>query len=353
MKKRTRGLVLVTLAVVAALALAGWFFLGREEPDDTLTLYGNVEIREVVLGFRVAGRVEEMVFQEGDAVTAGSRMARLDTEPYEEALATAEAGVEVARAQLEKLESGSRPQEIEQAVARVSQAEAAFRNAEKVYRRKSGLLASGASSQREVDAALAAREETGAQLAAAREALALAREGFRRQDIAAARAELTAARARVEEARTRLDDTELIAPSDGVVLTRVHHPGSVVGAGSPVYTLSLEEPVYVRAYVAEPDLGRVVPGAPAWVSTDSSPEPIRGHIGFVSPRAEFTPRTVQTTELRTDLVYRLRIVVPDPGDGLRQGMPVTVRVPLDAPPEASPEPEAAAMARDSTPPEEG
>ena len=330
MKQRTRGLVLVLVLVVAAVAAAGWFFLRDDGPDDTLTLYGNVEIREVILGFRVAGRVAEMAFQEGDAVTAGSLLARLDAEPYEEALATAEARVEAARAQLEKLESGFRPQEIEQAAAQVTRAEAAFRNAEKVYRRKLGLLASGASSQREVDAAQAAREETGAQLASAREGLALAREGFRSQDIAAARAELTAARARVEEARTRLDDTELVAPGDGVVLTRVHHPGAVVGGGSPVYTVSLEDPVYVRAYVAEPDLGRVVPGAPAWVTTDSSPERIRGHIGFVSPRAEFTPRSVQTAELRTELVYRLRIVVPDPGDGLRQGMPVTVHVPFDA-----------------------
>lgn len=332
MKKRTRGLVLVIVVILAALAAAGWFLLGNGEPDDTLTLYGNVEIREVVLGFRVAGRVAEMAFQEGDAVTAGSRMARLDAVPYEQALATAEARVEAARAQLEKLESGSRPQEIEQAAARVTQAEAAFRNAEKVHTRKLGLLESGASSQREVDAALAAREETEAQLAAAREALALVREGFRRQDVAAARAELAAARARVEEARTRLDDTVLLAPSDGVVLTRVHHPGAVVGAGAPVYTLSLGDPVYVRAYVAEPDLGRVVPGAPVWVTTDSSPERHRGHVGFVSPRAEFTPRTVQTTELRTDLVYRLRIVVPDPGDGLRQGMPVTVQIPLASSP---------------------
>jgi HlyD family secretion protein len=337
MSKRARGLVVIAVLILAALAIV-WFLLPEEEAADTLTLYGNVEIREVVLGFRVAGRVTEMAFEEGDAVTAGSRMARLDSEPYEEALATAEARVEQARAQLDNLESGSRPQEIEQAEARVSEAEAASRNAETSYQRKLGLLESGASSAREVDAALAAREESEARLAAAREALALAREGFRSQDIAAARAGLATARAQVEEARTRLSDTELVAPSDGVVLTRIHEPGAVVATGTPVYAVSLEDPVYIRGYLAEPDLGRVVPGAPVWVTTDSSPERYRGQIGFISPRAEFTPRTVQTTDLRTDLVYRVRIVIPDAAGELRQGMPVTIHVPLETGGEGSAEP---------------
>jgi HlyD family secretion protein len=102
----------------------------------------------------------------------------------------------------------------------------------------------------------------------------------------------------------------------------------MLAQGAPVYTLSLRDPVYVRAYVAEPDLGRVVPGREVWLTTDSSTQRYRGQIGFVSPRAEFTPRTVQTLELRTDLVYRLRIVVHDADSALRQGMPVTVEVPL-------------------------
>jgi HlyD family secretion protein len=110
------------------------------------------------------------------------------------------------------------------------------------------------------------------------------------------------------------------------VLTRVREPGSMVSAAAPVYTLSLRDPVYVRAYVGERQLGQVVPGTAVTVRSDSSDKTYQGQVGFVSPRAEFTPKSVETTELRTDLVYRLRIVVADPDDALRQGMPVTIQV---------------------------
>lgn len=329
MKRRTRFVLLLGVLALIALGVTGWWMVRKGTAESTLTLYGNVDIREVALGFRVPGRLLEMDFDEGDSVTAGTRVARLDPEPYREALAVAEARVEQARAQLDKLESGSRPQEVQQATARVREVEVALDNAQRSYRRKLGLLDSGASSEREVEAARSQRDELEARLESAREALALAEEGFREQDVAIARAELAAARAQRDQTETQLADTDLVSPSDGVVLTRVHEPGAMLAQGSPVYTLSLRDPVYVRAYVAEPDLGRVVPGAEVRVITDSSPESYRGQIGFVSPRAEFTPKTVQTTELRTDLVYRLRIVVSDADDGLRQGMPVTVEVPLD------------------------
>jgi len=326
---RAVALTVLGLALALALGSGACFLIDDNGSEGALTLYGNVEIREAVLGFRVPGRVTEMAFDEGEKVEAGTLLARLDAEPYEESLRTAELRVEQARARLAKLERGSRPQEIEQSAAQVRQAEAAVLNARKIYERKLGLLDSGASSQREVDAALAARDEAEARLTAARESLDLVQEGFRAEDIAAARADLAVARAQVDEARTRLEDTALHSPSDGVVLTRAQEPGTVVGQGAPVYTLALPDPVYVRAYVAEPDLGKVVPGAPVWVTTDSSTERYRGTIGFVSPRAEFTPRSVETPELRTDLVYRLRVIVPGPADGLRLGMPVTIEVPAD------------------------
>ena len=117
-----------------------------------------------------------------------------------------------------------------------------------------------------------------------------------------------------------------MAPSDGTVMTRVREPGSMVASSTPVYTLSLRNPVYVRAYVSEPNLGRIAPGAAVRVHTDSSGKAYRGQIGFISPRAEFTPKTVETAALRTDLVYRVRIVLPGGARVLRQGMPVTVRV---------------------------
>jgi HlyD family secretion protein len=328
-KKRIR--IVVVLLAVAAIGLAIWSRVIEEEGSaKTLTLYGNVDIREVELAFRVPGRLETMHFDEGDTVTAGELVAEIDPEPYREALAVADARVQQAYANLEKLESGSRPQEVERARAAVHEAQAGFDNAESDLKRQSGLLETGASSQKARDAARARRDEMAARLASAKQALALAEEGFRAEDIAAAKADTAAAVAQREVSETQLDDTKLRTPSSGNLIARMLEPGSMLAAGMPVYSLSLRDPVYVRAYVDEPHLGRLAPGARVTITTDTSDKIYEGQIGFISPRAEFTPRSVETTELRTDLVYRLRIVVVNGDEWLRQGMPVTVHVPLDS-----------------------
>jgi HlyD family secretion protein len=326
MKPTPRVLIPVAL-VVAAIVVAAFNLYESGNDGPTLTLYGNVDIREVELAFRVPGRLVEMTVDEGEAVEPGQYLARLDAKPYEDALAVAEAGVQQAQANLAKLESGARPQEVQQARAAVREAEAAAQDAERDYDRQKGLVDSGASSQRILDAAAARRDATAARLVSAREALALAEEGFRAEDIAAAKANVAAAIANRDQAKTRLDDTELAAPSSGTLLARVREPGSMLMQGEPVYSLSLDHPVYVRAYVSEPDLGIVAPGTTVRVMTDTTDKVYEGRIGFVSPRAEFTPRSVETTDLRTDLVYRLRIVVTDADSRLRQGMPVTVELP--------------------------
>lgn len=318
----------VALVVVAWVGFTVWSRLDDVQNADRLTLYGNVDIREVELAFRVPGRLQSMRYDEGDTVLAGDVIAELDPEPYSEALAVAEARVAQATANLDKLQAGSRPQEVALARAAVDQARAAFDNAEREYERQSGLLASGASSEKLRDAVLAQRDESSANLAAATEALGLAEEGFRSEDIAAARAGLAAAAAELAIRETEFDDTKLTAPSNGTLIARLREPGSMLGSGAPVYSLSLRDPVYVRAYVDEPHLGRIAPGVEVTITTDTSNGVYQGQVGFISPRAEFTPRSVETTELRTDLVYRLRIVVADGDDALRQGMPVTVHVPL-------------------------
>lgn len=327
MSKRIR--VVIVVIVVLAIGTIG-YLVRRDSDDDGLTLYGNVDIREVDLGFRVSGRLVEMRLEEGDAVKPGNVIARLDPAPYQDELAAAEARVNRAKANVERLRSGSRPQEIESARARVREARAAYQNARRDLERQRELAAVDAASQKVLDQAQARRDETAAQLASARESLALAEEGFRTEDIAAGEAELAEAIAQRDLAQTRLEDSELFAPSNGVILTRIREPGTILREGEPVYTLSLQETVYVRAYVSGPDLGRIAPGNTVWVVTDSSDKRYRGQIGFISPRAEFTPKSVETPDLRTDLVYRLRIVVQDPDEGLRQGMPVTVDLPFAA-----------------------
>lgn len=328
MNAKKRVLVVLVIAVLVAVGYAIWTRVVEKENAHSLTLYGNVDIREVELAFRVAGRLQSMRFDEGDAVDAGELLAELDPEPYREALAVAEARVAQAGAQVDKFRAGTRPQEVARARAGVTQALAAYTNAESEFERISGLLETGASSVKARDAAQARRDQAAANLDSARETLALAQEGFRSEDIAAAEADLAAAQAQQAIAETQLDDTKLVAPSSGTLISRLREPGATLGAGMPVYSLSLRDPVYVRAYVDEPHLGRLAPGAEVTVTTDSSDTVYEGKIGFISPRAEFTPRSVETTELRTDLVYRLRIVIAEGDEGLRQGMPVTVHVPL-------------------------
>lgn len=332
MNKRARVAAIAAVLLIVAAGYAAWNTWRGDRDETALTLYGNVDIREVELAFRVPGRLEEMAVDEGDRVSRGQRLAALDPEPYRDALRMAEARAAARRANLAKLEAGNRPQEIQQARAALRAAEAAAVNAERDYARQQNLLESGGSSEKLVQAARALHDETAARLASAREALELALAGARAEDIAAADAELGIALAERDRAQTSLDDTELAAPSSGTIIARVREPGAVLQQGQPVYALSLDAPVYVRAYVSEPDLGKVVPGAVVFVTTDSDDQRYRGQVGFISPRAEFTPRSVETTELRTDLVYRLRIVIDEAGDGLRQGMPVTVQVPLEREP---------------------
>ena len=320
---------IIFLVIVAIAGGAGFAWMQRTVKDDgLLILYGNVDIREVQLAFRQPGRVMQMAFDEGDAVSAGDRLATLDAQPYRDALAAAQAQVQVAQAELAKLRRGLRPQEITQAREALRQAQALATETERNFKRQSGLLTSGASSQRTVDAARTARDQAAAGVGAAKAALSQASEGFRKEDIAAAEARLAVAQAAAAQATTALADTELMAPSSGTVIARVREPGSMVASQSAVYSLSLDKPVYVRAYVGESDLGRIAPGTVVRVKSDSSEKVYRGQIGFISPRAEFTPKTVETTDLRTDLVYRLRIVIDeaDSDSALRQGMPVTIEV---------------------------
>ncbi len=323
--------VVRAVVLISGLAVWGGYELSQrwstDADDSRLTLYGNVDIREVQLGFRVAGRLQTMNLEEGDAVEAGDLLAILDDEPMREAVAAAQARVLEAQARVDRANTGSRPQEILQAKARVLEARAALENAAQELKRQRELTENGLSSQRLLDAAIASHDQAAARLAVNKEGLALAVEGPRVEDIAAAEASLATAVAQREQAMTQLADTQLFAPSKGVILTRAREPGSIVGVGAPVYTLSLTETVYVRAYVDEPNLGLLAPGTRVLVNTDSSDKVYRGQVGFIAPRAEFTPKTVETPSLRTDLVFRLRIVISNADDGLRQGMPVTVALP--------------------------
>jgi len=317
------------LLVLAGAAGLGWKYLDWKyegdlhEDHDRLELLGNVDVRQVNLAFKVPGRIAALIQEEGDAVAAGQVVASLERDDFDDEVRLAQARVERQAAALAALEAGTRSAEIDQVRALVAQRRAALRLAQATLDRQQALAARNVASHQIHDEAQARLDEARAQLRATMKTLELAEAGPRREDIDQARAQLNADLAALSLAQRRLTDATLIAPNDGVILTRVREPGAIVAPGETIYTLTLTSSVWVRTYVSEPELGHVRPGMPAEIRTDSGGV-YRGQVGFISPRAEFTPKTVETRELRTSLVYRLRVIGEDPDDGLRQGMPVTV-----------------------------
>jgi HlyD family secretion protein len=325
MKKR----IPILLLVLVLAAAGAWYARARlrHADDGSLQLYGNVDIREVNLGFRVSGRLGEVLRDEGDSVQAGETLARLDDEPYRREVEESRAQAASLGARLALLEAGNRPQEIAQARAQLHEREVTAANADRLYKRQEELFANKTVSVQERDDAEAKYREAEARRNSAHEQLNLLESGFRVEDIAQAKAELARAQAALASAELRVEDTVLKSPADGVVLTRAQEPGAILQSGMTVLTVSLRKPVWVRAYVQETDLGKLHPGLKVLVYSDSSPgKAYAGTVGYISPRAEFTPKNVETSELRTSLVYRLRIVIENPDEALRQGMPVTVKI---------------------------
>jgi HlyD family secretion protein len=317
------------------LVAAGWYLWRQHRADDpnaALTLSGNVDVHQVELAFRVTGRIAEMQVQEGDKVAAGATLAQLDRVPFETDLEAARADVDQAQAQSTKTQRGFRVEEIAQARDAVAQRQADLTNAEVTLRREQALVAAGLVTHQQIDDAEARVRGSEAQLAAARDQLTMELHGSRIEDIDAQKALLAAAQARLQKAQTALGDTTLLAPSAGIVSVRAREPGAIVQAGQTVFTLTLNDPVWIRAYVPQPRLGRIKPGMNVKLSIDSVPgKQYEGTVGFISPDAEFTPKTVQTEQVRDDLVYRIRVIASDPDDVFRQGMPVTVLVPAVQP----------------------
>ncbi len=341
MSRRKR--IVVVLLIVLAGGVAGFLYWKSHGPRSTrLVLYGNVDIRQVDLSFDNEGRIMQMLVEEGDRVEKGKLLARLDPLRFEDAVNAAQGQLAQQRQVVAKLESGSRPQEIEQAKADAAAAAATAHDAKLVARRKEKLVASDSTSREIYDNAHATALAAQERLRAAQQTLSLAVEGPRKEDIAAAKAQLQADEADLSLAQHRLRDTCLYAPAAGTVLTRILEPGAAVLPNTPAYTLALDDPVWVRTYVSESDLGRVFPDMQAEITTDSFPGRVyHGWVGFISPTAEFTPKTVEAPDVRSALVYRLRVYVKNPDRSLRQGMPATVSLELAPPPD---------LAHDATPP---
>jgi HlyD family secretion protein len=328
-----RTLVIVTVLVIAAggAAWLTWWLTYHNKTVDQLDLHGNVDLRQVDLPFNDSERIAAVLVEEGDQVHKGQVLARLDTSRLEPQVAQIEAQTAAQRAVVERFHNGNRPEEIAQARANLESARADAVNARQQYQRFVNLMRSsqGAVSQQDVDSAKAALDVADAKVAVNQKSLELEVAGPRKEDVAQAEAQLRADNAQVAFLRQELADAQLLAPCDAVVRTRLMEPGEMASPQTPVYSLAITDPKWIRAYVDEPNLGKVRPGMVATVTTDSFPDrPLDGWVGFISPMAEFTPKDVQTEELRTSLVYEIRVFVKDPGNELRLGMPATVHLSL-------------------------
>lgn len=326
-----KRLILVAGVIVIVISvLSAWWWNGRESASTVLALYGNVDLRQVQLSFNNSERIAAVMAQEGDRVKEGQLLARLDTSRLEPQLAQAEAQAAAQRHIVKRLRSGSRPEEIAQARANLQSAQADLANARQQYERwrsAAEISAGRAVRQQDVDNAKTAVQVAESKLAVVEKSLDLAIAGPRREEIDENEARLRALEAQARVLRQQLKDAELIAPVDAVVRTRVMEPGEMASPQRPVFSLAITDPKWVRAYIAAVDLGRISQGLRAAVSVDSFPgRRFEGWIGFISPVAEFTPKSVQTEELRSSLVYEVRVFVKDPADELRLGMPASVHL---------------------------
>lgn len=277
-----RRAAIVILAVFGAIGggVGFWWVTHRPPPPNEITLYGNIDLREIDLAFNNNERIAEVLVEEGDHVHSGQILARVETSRLIPQVAQASA------------------------LVRVDQANVV--NARRQFRRLSMLWSSSkgrAMSRQDLDNAESAMDANSARVQADRAQLALFQE--------------------------ELKDAQLAAPTDATVRSRIMEPGDMASPSRSVLTLAVTNPKWVRVFVSEPDLGKLHPGMQASVTVDGFPgRNFPGWIGFISSVAEFTPKNIETEELRTSLVYEARIFVHDPGDSLRLGMPATVHIPL-------------------------
>ncbi|MDD3447975.1 MAG: efflux RND transporter periplasmic adaptor subunit [Gammaproteobacteria bacterium] len=329
----TRSAAVLALALSAlSLGACKWPW-SDAATDGAIRLSGTVDAREYDLAFQVGGRVSELAVDEGDVVGAGQVVARLDEHDFTLALERARAEAKAAEAALAALRAGSRTQEVAAARATLDRARAEQRYAEAEVKRMRDLVPRQLASREDLDRAERQRDVAAAGVEEARQRLELLVEGTRPEDIDRAAAEAAARRAAAESAARQLEYATLKSPAAGVVSVRMADLGEVWQPGQAALRVTQLDRPWVRAYLTEPDLARVRIGMPAEVRVDGQPGRVfSGRLTFISPEAEYTPKTVETRALRVDLVYRVKVEVDNPEGLLKVGMPADVTLePVAAP----------------------
>ena len=322
-KSVSRKKIVLLIAIIAAI-IAGCYYYWYSQRPQPLVLYGNVTTRQVAVAFNASERINAINVQEGDTVKKGQVLATLDTKPLQLNIAKVKAQILQQQAVLDKARNGNRPEEIESARAALNQAEATARNAATTNQRMQSLFQADVVSQQEADNAQTNYNTAVAAANNARAKYQLALAGSRSEDIAAQEAALQALEEQLAMYEYQLQQATLVAPQDGVIRSRLLEVGDMASPSAPVFMLSPDSRKWIRAYIPEDKLTQIHEGAAATITVDGLQKALHGQVGFISSTAEFTPKSVQTPELRTSLVYEVRIYVDDPQNVLRMGMPATV-----------------------------
>jgi HlyD family secretion protein len=343
-----KRLIPIFIVLAAAIAAGIYFYprlMKKPAPANELTLSGNIEAHESLVGFKVEGRIVELPVEEGQQVEQGALLARLEDADYKQKVRIDEAGVRVRDSDLALTLAGTREQDVKASHQSVLDAQADLEQKTVDNARAQSLYSKDEISAQDRDLAATALKRAVTVFKAAQQHYSEAQEGSRKEDIAIARANLNEAYANLGLSRVNLDYTTLRAPSTGVITVRQVELGEVVSPGSPVVTLADLDHIWLRAYIAETDLGKIHWGQDVTVTTDTYPgKQYHGRISFIASNAEFTPKSVQTYKERVTLVYRIKIDIDNQNHELKPGMPADAHLTLAAAKPAA-EPSSAAQAK--------
>jgi HlyD family secretion protein len=329
--KRRISILIVLAAVIAAGVYLYPRFAKKSTPHNEIVLSGNIEAHESLVSFKVQGRIIELPVEEGQSVTKGAMLARLDDADYLQKVRIGQAEVRVRESNLALTLAGTREQEIKAAEQTMLDAKADLQQKKLDDQRAQRLFSEDAISAQDRDLSNTALKRSQATYEAAQQRYNEAMEGSREEDIAIAQANLKEADANLGLSRVNLDYTSLRAPTKGVITVRQAELGEVVVPGTPVVTLADLDHIWLRAYLAETDLGRIRWGQDAVITTDTYPgRQYHGRVSFIASDAEFTPKSVQTYKERVTLVYRIKIDIDNPNHELKPGMPADAHITLAA-----------------------
>ncbi|WP_151950456.1 efflux RND transporter periplasmic adaptor subunit [Aliarcobacter butzleri] len=321
-KKLTIALIILLISFISYKIYSNIFL----KNENNLTFYGNIDTRTVNVGFRFLGKIENITKDEGEIVKKDEILVKLDTASLEKSLEELNEKIFASKLELSKLQTGYRQEEILEAKAAMEEAIENLNKTKDTYNRQANLFKTKSTSEENFTISQLNYKQALATLDKAKALYELRKNGYRNEDIKIQESNLKSLEIQAEKIKIDLNDSVIKAPVDGVILTRFKEIGAITNAGESILEIAKTDEFWVRAYIDEKNLGNIKPGLKMSIQTDSRSENYEGVIGFISPVAEFTPKNIETQELRADLVYSFRVIVKNPDDKIRQGMPVTLKI---------------------------